>query len=44
MVANLDIAKHKDIEIMTHMDAPVVSVMAAKGDALEEETTGRLYY
>lgn len=27
-VADLDIAKDKDIEIMTHMDAPVVNVVA----------------
>lgn len=38
-VADLDIAKDKDIEIMTHMDTPVVSVMAPKGNVPEEETT-----
>ena len=39
-VADLDIAKDKDIEIMTHMDAPVVNVVAPKGDLpVEEETT-----
>ena len=37
-VADLDIAKNKDIEIMTHMDTPVVSVIASKGNAPEEET------
>ena len=37
-VADLDIAKNKDIEIMTHMDSPVVSVIAPKGSAPEEET------
>ena len=37
-VADLDIAKNKEIEIMTHMDAPVVSVIAPKGNAPEEET------
>lgn len=39
-VADLDIAKDKDIEITTHMDAPVVNVVAPKGDLpVEEETT-----
>lgn len=38
-VADLDIAKDKDIEIMTHMDTPVVSVMAPKGNVPEDETT-----
>lgn len=38
-VADLDIAKKKDIEIVTHMDTPVVSVIAPKGNAPEEETT-----
>ena len=38
-VADLDIAKDKDIEIMTHMNTPVVSVMALKGNVPEEETT-----
>lgn len=37
-VADLDIAKNKEIEIMTHMDTPVVSVIAPKGNAPEEET------
>lgn len=37
-VADLDIAKSKDIEIMTHMDTPVVSVIAPKSNAPEEET------
>lgn len=36
-VADLDIAKNKDIEIMTHMDTPVVSVIASKGNVPEEE-------
>ena len=36
-VADLDIAKNKDIEIMTHMDTPVVSVIASKGNLPEEE-------
>lgn len=35
-VADLDIAKNKDIEIMTHMDTPVVSVIAPRGNAPEE--------
>lgn len=38
-VADLDIAKDKNIEIVTHLDAPVVSVIAPKGNAAEEETT-----
>lgn len=38
-VADLDIAKDNNIEIMTHLDAPVVSVIAPKGDIPEEETT-----
>ena len=38
-VADLDIAKDKNIEIITHLDAPVVSVIAPKGDVPEEETT-----
>lgn len=38
-VADLDIAKDKSIEIVTHLDAPVVSVIAPKGDIPEEETT-----
>ena len=39
-VADLDIAKDKDIEITTHMDAPVVNVVAPKDDLpVEEETT-----
>lgn len=39
-VADLDIAKDKDIEITTHMDAPVANVVAPKGDLpVEEETT-----
>lgn len=38
-VADLDIAKDKDIEIATHMDAPVVSVILPKGNVSEEETT-----
>ena len=39
-VADIDIAKDKDIEITTHMDAPVVNVVAPKGDLpVEEETT-----
>ena len=34
------LAKDKDIEITTHMDAPVVNVVAPKGDLpVEEETT-----
>ena len=37
-VADLDIAKNKDIEIMTHMDTPVVSVIAPRGNVPEEET------
>ncbi len=37
-VADLDIAKNKDIEIMTHMDTPVVSVITPKGNEPEEET------
>lgn len=37
-VADLDIAKNKDIEIMTYMDTPVVSVLAPKGNVPEEET------
>lgn len=37
-VADLDIAKNKDIEIVTHMDTPVVSVIAPKSSVLEEET------
>ena len=37
-VADLDIAKNKDIEIMTHMDTPVVSVIAPKGNMPEGET------
>lgn len=37
-VADLDIAKDKDIEIVTHMDTPVVSVIAPKGNVPEEET------
>lgn len=37
-VADLDIAKNKDIEIVTHMDTPVVSVIAPKGNVPEEET------
>ena len=36
-VADLDIAKNKDNEIMTHMDTPVVSVIASKGNVPEEE-------
>jgi len=35
-VADLDIAKNKEIEIMTHMDTPVVSVIAPRGNAPEE--------
>ncbi|HBA47034.1 MAG TPA: 50S ribosomal protein L25 [Lachnospiraceae bacterium] len=35
-VADLDIAKNKAIEIMTHMDTPVVSVIAPRGNAPEE--------
>lgn len=38
-VADLDIAKDKNIEIVTHLDTPVVSVIAPKGDIPEEETT-----
>ena len=41
-VADLDIAKDKDIDITTHMDAPVVSVIAPRNaeipDTEEEET------
>lgn len=37
-VADLDIAKDKDIEILTHMDTPVVSVVAPRGNGSEEET------
>ncbi len=36
-VADLGIAKDKDIEIVTHMDTPVVSVIAPKGNMPEEE-------
>ena len=38
-VADLEIAKNKDIEIITHMDTPVVSVIALKGNGLVEDTT-----
>ena len=38
-VADLEIAKNKDIEIITHMDTPVVSVIAVKGNGLVEDTT-----
>ena len=38
-VAVLEIAKNKDIEIITHMDTPVVSVIASKGNGPVEETT-----
>ena len=38
-VADLEIAKNKDIEIITHMDTPVVSVIALKGNGPVEETT-----
>lgn len=37
-VADLDIANDKDIEILTHMDTPVVSVIAPKGNVSEETT------
>ena len=37
-VADLDVARNKDIEIVTHMDTPVVSVIAPKGNVPEEET------
>lgn len=39
-VADLDIAKNKDIEIMTHLDTPVVSVVAPKNTVPEEEAEG----
>ena len=38
-VADLDVARNKDIEIVTHMDTPVVSVIAPKGNVPEEETS-----
>ena len=38
-VADLDIAKDKDIDITTHMDAPVVSVIAPRNAEIPEEET-----
>ena len=37
-VADLDIAKDKDIDITTHMDAPVVSVIAPRNAEIPEDT------
>ena len=37
--AELEIVKNKDLEIITHMDTPVVSVIASKDNIPVEETT-----
>lgn len=37
-VADLDIAKNKEVEVMTHLDTPVVSVIASHTVPDEEET------
>ena len=36
-VADLDIAKNKEVEVMTHLDTPVVSVIASHTVPDEEE-------